>query len=105
MTQQIIDVGPLPNDGQGDPLRTAFQITNDNFSNIWAAGPVDSQVVISNNVISTNQINLDLVLQGNGVGTVTLDSTTVPEEPQELQTPAEEEEHLLTQLPMLEDQV
>jgi len=78
MTQQIIDVGPLPNDGQGDPLRTAFQITNDNFSNIWAAGPVDSQVVISNNVISTNQTNLDLVLQGNGVGTVTLDSTTVP---------------------------
>ena len=78
MTQQIIDVGPLPNDGQGDPLRTAFQITNDNFSNIWAAGPVDSQVVISNNVISTTETNLDLVLQGNGLGTVTLHSTTVP---------------------------
>lgn len=78
MTQQIIDVGPLPNDGLGDPLRTAFQITNDNFANIWAAGPVDSQVVISNNVISTNQTNLELILQGNGIGTVTLDSTTVP---------------------------
>lgn len=78
MTQQIIDVGPLPNDGQGDPLRTAFQITNDNFANIWAAGPVDSQVVISNNVISTNQTNLELILQGNGTGTVTLHSTTVP---------------------------
>ena len=77
-TQQIIDVGPLPNDGQGDPLRTAFQITNDNFSNIWASGPVGSQVVISNNVISTNQTNLELILQGNGTGTVTLASTTVP---------------------------
>ena len=77
-TQQIIDVGPLPNDGQGDPLRTAFQITNDNFSNIWAAGPVGSQVVIANNVISTSETNLDLILQGNGIGTVTLDSTAVP---------------------------
>jgi hypothetical protein len=29
-----IDVGAAPNDGQGDPLRTAFQITNSNFDQL-----------------------------------------------------------------------
>lgn len=78
MTQQIIDIGAVANDGTGEPLRQAFQAVNDNFSNIWAAGPVDSQVVISNNVISTNVTNLDLILAGNGIGTVTVESTVIP---------------------------
>lgn len=78
MTQQIIDIGADANDGTGEPLRQAFQAVNDNFSNIWAAGPVDSQVVISNNVVSTNVTNLDLVLAGNGIGNVTVASTVVP---------------------------
>lgn len=37
MTQQIIDVGSLPNDGTGDPLRTAFEKINNNFSNLFSA--------------------------------------------------------------------
>lgn len=78
MTQQIIDIGANANDGTGEPLRQAFQAVNDNFSNIWAAGPVDSQVVISNNVVSTNVTNLDLILAGNGIGNVTVASTLVP---------------------------
>lgn len=78
MTQIIINTGEVANDGTGESLRNAFDAVNDNFSNIWAAGPVDSQVVISNNVISTNETNLELILRGNGIGTVTLSSTTVP---------------------------
>lgn len=78
MTQQIIDIGANANDGTGEPLRQAFQAVNDNFSNIWAAGPVDSQVVIRNNVITTNETNLDLILAGNGIGTVTVQSTVLP---------------------------
>lgn len=78
MTRQIIDVGANANDGTGEPLRQAFQAVNDNFANIWAAGPVDTQVVISNNVISTNVTNLELILAGNGIGTVTVESTVVP---------------------------
>lgn len=78
MTQQIIDIGANANDGTGEPLRQAFQAVNDNFSNIWAAGPVDSQVVISNNVVSTNVTNLDLILAGNGIGNVTVASSLVP---------------------------
>jgi hypothetical protein len=37
MTQQIINVGELPNDGSGDPLRLAFQKINDNFTQVFTA--------------------------------------------------------------------
>lgn len=76
--QQIINVGQVANDGTGESLRDAFNAVNNNFANVWAAGPVNSQVVISNNKITTDVINLDLVLAGNGVGNVALSSTTVP---------------------------
>ena len=36
MAQQIINVGTSPNDGQGDPIRTSFQKTNSNFSELYA---------------------------------------------------------------------
>ena len=35
MTQQYIQVGTAPNDGAGDPIRTAFIKTNDNFSELY----------------------------------------------------------------------
>jgi len=34
-SQEIINVGMTPNDGEGDPLRTAFQKINNNFSNLF----------------------------------------------------------------------
>tara|TARA_R110000868_G_scaffold5171_2_gene31902 strand:- start:8 stop:640 length:633 start_codon:yes stop_codon:yes gene_type:complete len=34
--QEVIDVGSLPNDGTGDPLRIAFQKVNNNFSNLFS---------------------------------------------------------------------
>lgn len=38
MTQEIINIGAVPNDGEGDPLRTAFQKVNNNFANLFATG-------------------------------------------------------------------
>lgn len=35
-TQEIINIGTLPNDGEGDPLRVAFSKINNNFSNLFA---------------------------------------------------------------------
>ena len=35
-TQQIINIGTLPNDGEGDPLRVAFGKINNNFSNLFS---------------------------------------------------------------------
>jgi len=37
MAQQTINVGSAPNDGTGTPLRTAFQYTNSNFSELYTA--------------------------------------------------------------------
>lgn len=34
--QEIINIGTLPNDGEGDPLRVAFGKINNNFSNLFA---------------------------------------------------------------------
>jgi hypothetical protein len=35
MSKQIINLGSTPNDGAGDPLRTSFNKTNDNFNEIY----------------------------------------------------------------------
>ncbi len=35
MTQQIIDIGSDPNDGEGDPIRVAFEKCNENFSELY----------------------------------------------------------------------
>lgn len=37
MAQQTINVGTAPNDGTGTPLRTAFQYTNSNFTELYNA--------------------------------------------------------------------
>lgn len=75
--QQVINIGEAPNDGTGEALRDAFAAVNNNFANIWAAGPVNSQVVISNNWISTNQYNLDLFLAGNALANINLYSNVL----------------------------
>jgi hypothetical protein len=36
MTQQVINVGTSPNDGLGDPIRTAYIKCNDNFSELYS---------------------------------------------------------------------
>ena len=37
-TLEVINVGATANDGQGDPLRVAFEKVNNNFANLWATG-------------------------------------------------------------------
>ncbi len=78
MAQQIIDTGAAANDGTGEPLRQAFTDVNDNFTQIWTAGPVGSNVQISNNVISTTGLNENLIIEANGIGTVNFESTVLP---------------------------
>lgn len=36
MAQQMINVGTTPNDGSGDPLRTAFEKCNNNFTELYS---------------------------------------------------------------------
>jgi hypothetical protein len=38
MTQEIINIGAVANDGEGDPLRVAFQKINNNFTQLYSSG-------------------------------------------------------------------
>jgi hypothetical protein len=78
MTQYVINIGALPNDGTGDPLRTAFNETNLNFDQVFAAGPVLSNIQIANNTILTTNTNGNLVLAPNGIGQVVSNVNIVP---------------------------
>ena len=78
MAQQIINTGAVANDGTGDPLRTAFTETNNNFTEIYTAGPVDSNVRITNNTILTLNTNGNLVLAPNGIGSVISNVDVLP---------------------------
>jgi len=77
-TQQQIDYGAAANDGTGDPLRTAFIKTDDNFDNIWLAGPVGSNITIINNTVQANDTNGNLILSPNGIGVVQTNSKLLP---------------------------
>jgi hypothetical protein len=77
-TQQQINYGAAVNDGNGDPLRTAFIKTDDNFDNVWLAGPVGSNITITNNTVQVNNTNGNLILSPNGVGVIQTNSRLLP---------------------------
>lgn len=45
MAKQVIGIGTTANDGTGDPIRTAFDKTNDNFTELYdGAGVLDDSI-------------------------------------------------------------
>ena len=66
MAKQVINIGTTANDGTGDPLRSAFDKVNDNFTELYTddAGDVDSVngstgvVVLDTDDISDGSTNL-----------------------------------------------
>ena len=78
MAQQIINTGANANDGTGEPLREAFTAVNDNFTEIYTAGPVGTDVRIVGNTITTLQINQNLTLKPNGIGKIQANATIIP---------------------------
>jgi hypothetical protein len=77
--QQQINYGNTANDGQGDPLRTAFIKVDDNFDAVWAAGPVGSNITILNNTVAAVTLNGNLVISANGVGVIQTNSSMMPQ--------------------------
>ena len=53
-TQEIVIIGALPNDGQGDPLRVAFGKINNNFANLFSTSISTETVYTVGNV--ANQV-------------------------------------------------
>ena len=73
--QQMIDTVP-----PGESLNTAFTKINTNFDQVWAAGPVGSNIRIANNTINTLNTNGNLVLDPNGIGAVVANAHVLPDQ-------------------------
>jgi hypothetical protein len=79
MAQQTINVGTSPNDGTGTPLRTAFQYTNSNFTELYTAvGPSGNNIVVPGNAtitgdltVDTSTLKVDSANNRVGIGTAT----------------------------------
>jgi hypothetical protein len=79
MAQQTINVGAAPNDGTGTPLRTAFQYTNSNFSELYTAvGPSGNNIVVPGSAtitgdltVDTSTLKVDSTNNRVGIGTAT----------------------------------
>jgi len=72
MSKQTINIGTSANDGTGDQLRNAFDKTNQNFDEVYLAGPADSNIQIADNAITSINTNGDIAITPDGVGVVTL---------------------------------
>jgi hypothetical protein len=81
MSQIIINTGNIANDGTGDPLRTAFNDVNTNFTQVFTAGPVGSNIAIANNTIQVTNTNGNLRLATNGIGVIVPAANFVPDIP------------------------
>ena len=79
MGQQVINIGGSANDGTGDPLRTAFTKTNQNFAELYAKGAAGSNLDLSDNKIEATNSNGNIELTPNGAGKIVIvdDSITV----------------------------
>jgi hypothetical protein len=77
MPQQTINVGASPNDGTGTPLRTAFQFTNSNFSELYTAtGPSGNNIAVPGSAtisgdltVDTSTLKVDSANNRVGIGT------------------------------------
>jgi len=77
MTQQVINIGAAPNDGLGDPLRTAFTKTNANFTELYAgSGAAGITNGTSNVKILSNSSVLVSVANTANVVTITANTVT-----------------------------
>jgi hypothetical protein len=77
ITTANIDIGDLPNDGTGDPLRTAFEKINDNFAELLGGLPEgpEGSFQFNDNGNSLGTANLVYVPNTN---TIQLGSNIVP---------------------------
>ena len=82
MAQQSINIGTSANDGTGDPLRTAFDKINDNFSELYGSSAeandlledttpqVGGDLDVNGKRITSARSNEDIILLPNGTGGV-----------------------------------
>ena len=77
MAQLNINIGSNANDGTGDDLRAAMQKINTNFTELYGASPVSSQITIAGNEIVANQSNANLKLSASGTGVIEFEAIQI----------------------------
>jgi len=81
MAKQTINIGSSANDGTGDPLRTAFDKINDNFTELYGTdndiNTLDANMNVNNFAITTGVTNGDITVTPNGTGNINLGSVTI----------------------------
>jgi len=75
MSQQIINVGSAPNDGLGDPIRTAFIKTNNNFTQLFSS-PSPNTIINGSSNVSIPFPASDVLIQVANVSNVAVFSTS-----------------------------
>ena len=88
MAQQTINIGTNANDGTGDPLRTAFDKINDNFTELYGTTAeandlkedttpqLGGDLDVNGQKIVSARSNEQIILDPNGTGTVELNANT-----------------------------
>ena len=72
MAKQNINIGTVANDGTGDPLRTAFDKTNQNFTELYdAVVTATSDITNDSGFITANSLPTALSEFTNDVGFIT----------------------------------
>ena len=75
MAKQIINIGSAPNDGTGDTARDAFDICNDNFTELYSGSAVAEGTAI----LSTGEEGGVKFLREDGDGTSSWQAIPAPE--------------------------
>ncbi len=71
MSQELIAIGDVPNDGAGDPLRTAFTKCNDNFTELYSAVDGFSSIYVpQTRTINGYDLSSDVSLSAADIGAV-----------------------------------
>ena len=89
MSKQTINIGASPNDGTGTPLRTSFDYTNQNFTELYTAvGPSGNNIVVPGNAtitgdltVDTSTLKVDSGANKVGIGTTTMNGVLTVKNP------------------------
>ena len=70
MTQQLINIGSVPNDGTGDPLRNAMNKVNQNFTDLYTTPLVSGNVSVGNSTVNIFANSTTIVIGNTTVNSV-----------------------------------
>ena len=86
-TYEIINIGALPNDGSGDPLRVAFGKINNNFANLSSTAFATANVTTVTG--SANQVIFETPVSGFTQGLFQIRSSSTTDDSQDIMLQAQ----------------